>query len=58
MLTERENDVFKLLIQGKTNKQIADELNITHHTVKAHIEHIYEKNNVHSRIELILKNIE
>ena len=55
MLTERENDVLYLLLKGMTNKQIAQKLNITHHTVKAHIEHIFVKNNVHSRIELILK---
>ena len=55
MLTSREKEVIELLMMGKTNKQIAKELCITSHTVKAHLEHIYEKYKVHSRIELVIK---
>ena len=55
MLTSREKEVVDLLIIGKTNEQIAQELCITSHTVKAHIEHIYAKYKVHSRIELVIK---
>ena len=57
MLTDKERQVKELLISGKSNKEIANELFISLHTVKTHIEHIYYKYNVHSRIELILKNI-
>lgn len=42
-LTERENDVLVLLTSGYTNKEIAERLNITHHTVKAHIGAILRK---------------
>lgn len=57
MLTKREKDVLKLLILGKKNREIAELLCITTHTVKAHIDHIYEKCNVHSRVELAVKAV-
>ena len=44
-ITEREFEVLKLLIQGYSNPQIAEKLNITVHTVKAHISSIYELSN-------------
>ena len=57
MFTKREQEVLDLLMSGKTNKEIAEQLCITTHTVKAHIDHIYEKCRVHSRIELIIKEL-
>ena len=51
-ITEREFEVLKLLIQGYSNPQIAEKLNITVHTVKAHISSIYEKTGVNSRVNL------
>ncbi len=53
--TNREIDVIKLIINGKTNKEIANELYISYHTVKANIEKIYEKVGIHNRILLALK---
>ncbi len=66
MLTNREKDVIKLLLEGKSNREIAECLSISVHTVKAHLEHIYEKNGINShekgehkrtnaRINLIIK---
>ena len=55
MITNREKEVLELLMLGKTNKEIAKELCITSHTVKAHLEHLYEKYKVHSRFELAIK---
>ena len=55
MLTAREKEVLKLLIMGKSNPQIAEELIISRDTVKAHIEHMFEKYGVHSRVELVVK---
>ena len=42
-LTEREKDVLKLLVIGKSNKEIADELNISIHTVISHRKNITHK---------------
>ncbi len=49
MLTEQEAKVLKLLCEGKTNKDIAQTLGISIHTVKAHITHILQKFNVSNR---------
>tara|TARA_R110002126_G_scaffold224174_3_gene369119 strand:+ start:4898 stop:6148 length:1251 start_codon:yes stop_codon:yes gene_type:complete len=50
-LSMRERDIFNLIIQGKTNKEIADELNISINTVKFHLKNIYEKLHIKSRKE-------
>ncbi len=52
-LTEREMDVFRLVVQGKSNQQIADAMVITIATVKAHISNILAKLQVSSRAEAI-----
>lgn len=54
-LSNREWDVLKLLLQGKSNKQIALSLGISNRTVEFHLKNIYAKFQVSSRIELILK---
>jgi len=54
-LTIREKEVMKLLLQGKSNKQIALSLNISARTVEFHLKNIYVKFQVSSRVELILK---
>ena len=53
--SEREKDVVKLLLQGKSNKQIALELGISNRTVEFHLGNIYSKLGVTSRTETILK---
>ncbi|HBK53503.1 MAG TPA: helix-turn-helix transcriptional regulator, partial [Syntrophomonas wolfei] len=58
-LTEREQEVLRLILGGKTNKAIAAELFISENTVKTHVKNIYSKYNVSSRAEIIstlLKN--
>ena len=52
LLSERESEVFKKIIEGKTNKQIADELSVALSTIKTHINNIYKILNVSSREEL------
>lgn len=52
--TDREKDVINKIIDGKSKKQIAADLFVSYHTVKAIVEHIYEKANVHSKVELII----
>jgi DNA-binding NarL/FixJ family response regulator len=51
-ITNRERDVLKLVLVGKSNNQIAEELYISINTVKKHLSHIYRKMNVKSRTEL------
>ena len=54
-LSNREWEVVKLLLQGKSNKLIASSLGISDRTVEFHLKNIYAKFQVRSRIELILK---
>lgn len=54
-LSKREKEVLTLVLQGKSNKQIALSLDITVRTVEFHLKNIYAKFQVGSRIELILK---
>lgn len=51
-LTQREADVVKLLADGKSNSAIANEMFIAVGTVKAHIQHVYQKLGIHTRKEL------
>ena len=54
-LSKREKEVIKLVLQGKSNKQIALSLDITVRTVEFHLKNVYAKFQVSSRVELILK---
>jgi two-component system NarL family response regulator len=52
-LTPRELAALRLLADGKANKEIAAELNISERTVKTHLEHLFEKLGVTSRTEAV-----
>jgi len=54
-LSNREREVAKLLLEGKSNKQIALSLHITENTVEFHLKNIFSKCQVSSRTELIIK---
>lgn len=53
--TEREIEVLRLLVDGSSNKEIADCLNITERTVKMHIANMLQKTGFRSRLELAVK---
>ena len=51
-LSERETEVLLAAIRGRSVKEIEEELFIANGTVKAHLQHIYRKLDVHSKREL------
>ncbi|MEY4752328.1 MAG: hypothetical protein RJA44_3 [Pseudomonadota bacterium] len=51
-LTEREIEVMHLVIAGRANKQIADELDISVRTVEVHRSRVFDKMEVKSAVEL------
>lgn len=53
-LSIREREIFDLIITGKSNKEIADAINISVNTVKFHLKNIYGKLNIKSRKEAII----
>lgn len=50
-LTDRELQVLRAVSEGKQNKIIADELDLSQHTVKLHMHHVIAKLGVHNRTE-------
>lgn len=56
-LTPREMQVLRLLIRGMHDREIADELFISHHTVMRHVSHILAKLGVDSRTAAAAKSI-
>lgn len=57
-LTERELDVLELIVNGKSNKDIAELLNITIHTVKIHVGNIIQKMGVEDRTQAAIKALQ
>ena len=56
-LTEREKNVIQHLTNGYNNEEISELLHISVHTTKAHLEAIYEKLNVHNRVQAVIKAV-
>jgi two-component system, NarL family, response regulator NreC len=54
LLTDREREVLQLIAEGKTAKEVANDLNISPTTVETHRTHIQEKLGLHSVAELVL----
>ncbi len=52
-LTTRESEILALLSEGLSNKEIADRVDISYDTVRAHLRHIYEKLHVRCRTEAV-----
>ncbi len=56
-LTQREMEILNLLVDGWENQAIADKLFISVQTVRNHIRHIYDKLQVHSKSQAVVKAI-
>ncbi|MDZ4752490.1 MAG: response regulator transcription factor [Flavobacteriales bacterium] len=56
-LTNREKEILLLLAEGKSYKQIADDLDLAFETVRSHMKRIYSKLHVNSNTEAVLKVI-
>ena len=54
LLTAREREILQLLAEGKSNKDIANLLNLSLYTVETHRRNLQDKLNLHSVAELIL----
>ena len=52
-LTQRETEISSLIVRGRTNRQIAEELSISENTVKTFVKRLFIKLGVHSRSEFI-----
>ncbi|MGI8825126.1 MAG: response regulator [Chloroflexota bacterium] len=52
-LTEREREILQLVVEGQTNRQIADLLTLSIKTVQAHRANIMEKLGAHDRADLV-----
>jgi DNA-binding NarL/FixJ family response regulator len=53
LLSSREREVLQMIAEGKTNKEIANSLNLSVYTVEAHRGRVMEKLNLHSTSELV-----
>ena len=53
-LTPREESVVRLVIQGRVNREIAEELQLSEHTIKNYLFRIFDKLGVSNRVELAL----
>lgn len=54
LLTPREEQVVALVAEGLGNRQIAEELNLSEHTVKKYLFRIFDKLGISTRVELVL----
>ncbi len=56
-LTRREREVLELLVEGESNKRIANLLNISEHTVKFHVASIFGKLGANTRTEAVTQAV-
>ena len=55
ILTNREKEIFILLIQNKTTKEISNKLNISEKTTRNHISNVIQKLGVKSRTQALVE---
>lgn len=54
LLTDREKEIFQLLAEGKSNKEVATTLNLSTSTVETHRTRLMQKLDLHSSAEIVL----
>jgi len=54
LLTSREEDVVQLVVEGLGNREIAQRLNLSEHTIRNYLFRIFDKIGVSNRVELVL----
>ena len=54
-LTQREKETLRYLVYGLTNKQIAQQMNVSYHTIKAFVASLLDKLGSERRSDLIVK---
>jgi RNA polymerase sigma factor (sigma-70 family) len=54
LLTDREKEVLQMLAEGKSNKDIAQDLNLSPYTVETHRTRLMQKLNLHSATDIVL----
>lgn len=54
-LSDREVQLLQSLVEGNTYQQIADTMFISHGTVRKHVQNIYQKLHIHSKVEAVNK---
>jgi RNA polymerase sigma factor (sigma-70 family) len=54
LLTDREKEILQLLAEGRSNKEVATELNLSTYTVETHRTRIMQKLNLHSSADIVL----
>jgi len=57
-LSVQERKIFSLILEGKSNKEISDSLNIGLSTVKSHVNSIYSKLDINSRKDILNLNLD
>jgi DNA-binding CsgD family transcriptional regulator len=58
LLTRREQEVVRLVSEGMKNREIAEALHITEHTVSNYLYRIFEKLGASTRVELVFHNLD
>jgi two-component system NarL family response regulator len=57
-LSARETEVLQLVVEGKSNKEIAAAIGLSDGTVRVHLSHIFEKLGVHDRTQAAMQAVQ